>query len=139
MAVCRIVWNHDTDQCDVYSPFAAKEVIKALPMRSWDKDRRCWTIPAVFLDELVDALRAAGFTTVTTEKGEQEKQDRRPPPGPGSTTGTWADLLFTELGPDLGDRAFKALIKVVHPDTGGSTVLMQQLNIARDKHLRRAS
>lgn len=138
MALCRIVVDRGLGQADVFSPFEAKDIVKTMPSRTWDKERRCWTIPAIFVDDLRAALEAAGFKAVVTETGRQRQQREQPPPRPGRTAGTWADAMFRELGPDLGDRAYKQLVRVLHPDVGGSTTHMQVLNAARDKH-RRAS
>lgn len=34
------------DNARVFSPFAAKDAVKALPGAHWDSGQRCWTIPA---------------------------------------------------------------------------------------------
>lgn len=45
----------------------------------------------------------------------------------------WAESLLSKCPPELGDRVFRALTKALHPDTGGDTVLMRDLNVARDR------
>jgi hypothetical protein len=54
----------------------------------------------------------------------------RPPRGGART---WADDLLDAAGPELGATIYKALSRVLHPDAGGSTELMQHLNRARDR------
>jgi DnaB helicase-like protein len=46
----------------------------------------------------------------------------------------WADHLFAAVGPGRAEKIFAALTRILHPDVdGGSTELMQQLNVARDR------
>ncbi|WP_327140312.1 hypothetical protein [Nocardia sp. NBC_01327] len=50
-----------------------------------------------------------------------------------AASGNWAELLFTTVGAEPAEAAFKTLTKFLHPDRPtGSTTLMQQLNAARD-------
>ena len=51
-----------------------------------------------------------------------------------ATTGTsWAELMYDQLELALADRCFKALITVLHPDTGGTNDATTALNRARDR------
>ncbi|MEU4600410.1 hypothetical protein [Nocardia sp. NPDC023988] len=43
----------------------------------------------------------------------------------------WAHSLFAAVGSDLAQSVYKSLSTALHPDTGGRTDLMQQLNAAR--------
>jgi len=65
--------------------------------------------------------------------GTNQQQQQARPPRPDRGERTWADALLTAAGPELAPRVFKALAAVLHPDTGGDTTLMQQLNAARDR------
>lgn len=111
----------------VFSPFEAKDVIKRLPTRRWDKGEKCWVIPNTDIPLLQITLQGSGFTTWVVDDPRSQPADQ------GKSHGTWADRMFAELEPPLADKAFKALIRVLHPDTGGSTTAMQALNSARDK------
>lgn len=119
----------------VHSPFEAKDFIKDLPhtWRRWDKGEKCWVVELHAVDTLVAALSGAGFTVRTTRPAGSSYQYDAPPPRTERSAGTWADSMYRALGRDLGDKAYKALVPVIHPDRGGDTVCMQQLNAARDK------
>lgn len=45
----------------------------------------------------------------------------------------WARTLFDALPTTLHDKAYRALAKVLHPDTGGDAELMKALNAERDR------
>lgn len=113
------------------SPFEAREVIKTLPpfARQWDRPRKTWLIDARLAGVLADRLRGAGFDVdVITLPGQQAKP---PPDARGSRS--WADAMYRELGVPLADKVFAAACRVLHPDAGGDTAAMQQLNAARDR------
>jgi hypothetical protein len=42
--------------------------------------------------------------------------------------------MYEQLGRDLGDKAYKQLVKVLHPDHGIDDKHMKALNSARDEH-----
>lgn len=119
----------------VHSPFEAKDLIKDLPRtwRAWDKAEKCWVVELYAVDTLTSALRAAGFTVRTTHDTGGRQQHSAPPPRAERNADTWADSMYKALGKDLADKAYKALLPVLHPDRGGATVPMQHLNAARDK------
>lgn len=119
----------------VHSPFEAKDIIKDLPRawRRWEKDDKCWVVELYAVDTLTISLRLAGFTVRTTHQGGSEQRRSSPPPRAERNADTWADSMYRALGKTLGDKAYKALVPVLHPDRGGDTVCMQQLNAARDK------
>ncbi|MFE9098519.1 hypothetical protein [Streptomyces sp. NPDC007264] len=119
----------------VHSPFEAKDVIKDLPRtwRRWDKGEKCWIVELHAVDSLKSSLRMAGFTVQTTHQPGSERRYSSPPPRAERNPDTWADSMYRALGKTLGDKAYKALVPVLHPDRGGDTVSMQQLNAARDK------
>lgn len=113
------------------SPFEAREVIKTLPpfARQWDKPRKTWLIDARLAGVLADRLRGAGFTVdVITLPGQAE-----PPPAARGAGSSWCDLMYAALGVTLGDKVYAAIVRVLHPDAGGDTAAMQQLNVARDR------
>jgi hypothetical protein len=58
------------------------------------------------------------------------QQNTRPPRS--SPSNDWAHSLFRAVGPDRAEAVYKALSRVLHPDTPtGDHQLMQQLNEAR--------
>ena len=111
----------------VYAPYQLRELVKTFPSRRWMPDLKCWRVDAVYVDALADVLRAAGETVYFTAGGTDEHRTSPSTPSP-----TWAESLFEAIGPARHDAAYRALSKVLHPDTGnGDTRLMQQLNAAR--------
>lgn len=119
----------------VFSPFECRDLIKSMPVRSWSSTGKYWSIPVHDVDDLQAALEEAGYHVVVIREAQQQRQQYEPLSNNGqSSGGTWADDMFITLGPQLADKAYKALVKVVHPDLGGSTHAMQVLNAARDRH-----
>lgn len=47
--------------------------------------------------------------------------------------GDWATSLLRRCPPELEEKVFRALTRVLHPDTGGDNDLMRDLNVARDR------
>lgn len=109
----------------VRSPYGAKDLIKGMPDRRWSKSGKYWVVPARDVPILRTVLETAGYHVIVTQP-EQPGE----PHAPGRS---WAELMFSDLGPDLGEKAYKALVRVLHPDVGGSTAAMQGLNQARDR------
>lgn len=69
--------------------------------------------------------------------GNHQHGGKTPPPRPPKGgPRTWADDLLTEAG-DLAPVVYKALARVLHPDAGGNTKLMQALNAANDRRSKR--
>ena len=54
-----------------------------------------------------------------------------PPPPPQLTEG-WARELMRRCTPEMREKVYKALAKVLHQDVGGDGTLMQELNDARN-------
>lgn len=109
------------------SCFEARQVVKALPVmrRRWDQTSKTWLVHVGVLDQLAVNLHAAGFRVMSDIKdsGALEKP-----------TGSWAMNMYTALGRDLGDQAYKQLVRVLHPDAGGDAEAMKELNRARDEY-----
>lgn len=119
----------------VYCPFELRELVKTFPKRRWLPDSRAWRIGVTFVDDCADALRAAGCEVFVTRPDGSTWTSGRPGTGHRSTPAEdWAGRLLDAVGPDRAEAVFRALTRVLHPDTGsGDTVLMQQLNTARDQ------
>lgn len=108
----------------VYSPFTARDILRAMPVRKWDAERKCWSIPAPYVWSLVEQLKAVGLASEVhgAEPARTQQQSR-----------SWAEAMFAELPRNLHVAAYRAMAKVLHPDTGGDDVAMKQLNDARDR------
>lgn len=127
------------NQIEATVPYALKAIPKSFS-RKWDPKKKVWLVPLVFVDQLADALRAAGATVYV------QMPDGTPWTGSSSdsthgvraTPATdWADALFAAVGPDRQAAVHRALAKTLHPDlVNGNTELMQQLNDARDRAAR---
>jgi hypothetical protein len=115
-----------------YDP-AVVDTIKAIVPkhdRSYDPDTHTWTITSPFhADSVAARLKAFGYTVDGIVPGAFNGH-RQPPRHPRRETADWASLLLDNAPPELRPRIVRALSKVLHPDTGGDTRLMQQLNDA---------
>lgn len=122
----------------VASPFAAKDAIKDLASseRRWDPDRKLWWIKPTVLRELINALNRAGFRIQQSDSDApsgfsfQAPGGNPPPRASRTSVGGWAETLYDALPAHLREPAFKALLRVLHPDIGGDSRLTQQLNDA---------
>lgn len=103
----------------IASPFAAKDTIRSAPGRKWNPERRQWSVPADVVDDLAGWLRDDGFD-VTVRGRPARAQGRHP------AEWTWA--LYDAVPEHLRDAAYRALLRVLHPDVGGDSRLAQQLN-----------
>lgn len=144
------------------------DVIKAMPARSWDSATKTWTIPSIYVGTLKVALEAIGDAVVVTgrpaaapgdsarheadrrswnaertrlERDRQRLQqevNRLRSTAAAASGQDWAEQLLGKLTPEQADKAYRALVRVLHPDVGGDHRLMQQLNVARDLYSARS-
>lgn len=127
----------------ISSPFAAKDVIRSLPDRRWNPERKCWVIPTHAWNAAKAVLEDAGFDVVGLTPVERdlrrakerirtlERELRAPrarPRTPSAPSGDPFAYLSQSLPENLRGPVYRALIRVLHPDTGGTTELAQRLN-----------
>lgn len=102
--------------------YEARGYVSSLPrhLRHWAADAKVWRVDVSAIPKLTRDLRRAGFEVISDADVEQ---------APAS----WADAMYDALPDKLADQAYKALTRVLHPDTGGDGKQMAMLNAARDK------
>ena len=123
--------------------------IKQLPMRKWDAEGKCWIIPTTSIETLCTLFMATmrgsaepypimigGIPWEPLKNRRQEDfwSNKNTTGGGGGSSPSGGNpfaALFAALPADLRSKAYVALAKVVHPDAGGNTQLMQQLNAAK--------
>lgn len=117
----------------VFSPFAAKDTIKSMPSRRWDKDDRCWVVPSYLKRDLLMALELDGFEIRYEQAPRKDSFEdlfdlfTRP-----TSVSDWVRDAFTAAG-DRAPKLYRALASVFHPDAGGEHALMVRINEAYDK------
>lgn len=97
------------------------DLVKAVPAgrRRWNKTTKTWWVANPHGAWLADDLTRAGYIVA----GEHERDDHRD----GAVEwGAWAQTLFAAVGPDRAAAVHRALARVLHPDVGGDTALMQE-------------
>jgi hypothetical protein len=122
--------RHGRNDAEVHAPFEAKDLIKeALPRawRRWNPDLKLWFVVADAVNDLTAALKGDGWRVLVRDAASTGHSNRT------SDTDTWADRMYTALGKPLGDKAHRALSRVLHPDAGGDLEQMKLLNAARDR------
>lgn len=122
-------------EAKAFVPYETRSIPKSFPGKRWDPVGKHWTVSVDFVDALADALRVAGCEVFITHPNGASWTSGSTSHGTRSTPAAdWADQVFTAVGPDRVDLVFRALSKTLHPDAAaGDTVLMQQLNGARER------
>lgn len=101
--------------------------------REWDGDARCWWVSSLVVDDMADALVAEGATVRRLDADGQPLADPPPEPPPDWAQPSWAEGVLTAVGPQRRDAVFRALSRVLHPDTEtGDGDLMRELITARE-------
>lgn len=135
----QIVVFGDGSSADVYSPYEAVDLVKAVvpgSLRSWSKTDRCWRIVHC-VGLLADALRQAGYTVYTTTadgqpwRSESHRQGRGAKPSP-----SWIEEAFQSCPVTAVDKLRRGLMAIWHPDKEtGDSALALRINAAADKRL----
>jgi len=126
-------WNGDGfDIRFKYDP-ALVDMLKAIipaANRKWDPQGKFWSADAQWSRRFADACRQEGHKVVGLS-GPSGNVPRMPPPPPVPVI-SWADVLLARCQtPELREKVYKQLAKVLHTDLGGDSKLMQELNDAR--------
>lgn len=110
------------DELLISAPFAAKDLVRAIPSTRWDPTRKVWVAHRHLLPVIRAALAAwPGGLHVTGDS----------PSRPQQATGTdWARGMFAAIPPRLHRKTYRALAAVLHPDAGGDEACMKQLAAA---------
>ena len=114
-----VTFNYDRD---------VVALLKAVPKhyRSWRPETKQWRIASWYSPILARSLRQHEHHTVGIDV-------RDPPPHRNGHTQSWAQALFSTVGPDRADQVHRALTRILHPDNPetGDTTLQRELNTAR--------
>lgn len=105
----------------------AVSIVKLIPSKVWNADGKYWTIYASHVPVLANMLTARGHE-VSVNGNRWVRTDAAPPPRDSENPFT---DFFAGLPEEYRVRAYKALTRVFHPDTGGDLVLMKKLNEAK--------
>lgn len=104
-------------------------LMRQVPGRRWDPQRRLWTVPTYSAREVEDLFQDLGYRVEWTTQPPWWT----PPPAPGRVAGDPFQELFVLVPGRLHSRVYHALAMALHPDKGGDTRLMQRLNAAYDR------
>jgi len=111
-----------------YNPDLVQALKDAIPYeyREWDAAAKVWRIDPDWGDVVLTSLEAIGATIV----------DKRPAVPPSPTVAQALQnacrrlCILPEAPIEVAEAAYKALARLHHPDVGGSTAVMQELNEA---------
>jgi hypothetical protein len=106
----------------------AVEIIKTIPGRRWSPDYKRWTIEAGDIRMAAVMFLRAGYD-VAVDGVPYEEVSRPSAPALSPLVS-----FFAVLPNRLRVPTYRALSKVLHPDAGGDTTLMQELNRAIERH-----
>jgi hypothetical protein len=119
----------DDDLAVVTFPYDAEavEIVKSVPMRRYHAEPvKYWSIPTSEWRVAATRFYFAGFDVVVND---DPFTPAAVAPGPARGESPFV-ALFDLLPEHLRDGAYRALARVLHPDAGGDTRLMQELNRA---------
>jgi hypothetical protein len=111
-----------------YDPTIVATIKQTVPSyaRAWRPATRTWLIDSGWASVLADTLRVLGHTV--TGLDDPRRDDRRCDCGGDAG---WARALFRRVGPTRAGLVFRALSRILHPDTDtGDTQLQRELNAA---------
>jgi len=112
-----------------YDPPTKDDLLTTLPRfaRWWDPEARCWWV----LDAKVaiTVLKNRGYQVLIKDLGEARLSLERNTGGFGNVF----EALLQEVPAELRLTVYRHLSLALHPDRGGSTELMKQLNTAWDQ------
>jgi hypothetical protein len=107
-----------------YDPEAV-EIMKSVPVHRWSREDKRWTTEASWVELLAKRFTEKGYAVAID--GEVWR-----PPDP-KVLAPPLEAFFRALPAHLRGPAYKALVRVLHPDTGGDNEWMKQLNKAAGK------
>lgn len=115
-------YDDKVGQWCIVSPYSARHTIKAaVPAKARTWDGVCWRVDGDWLDTLARALERDGYDVRL--------------PTHGATPGDWVDTAFRQCPPSGVGRLRTGLLRVFHPDAGGSPELAKAINVAADRAL----
>jgi hypothetical protein len=94
--------------------------------RTYDPDEKAWYISPAYRDVIQELLEAV-FIDVEMDS----ERTTSPPPSDRAPRTEYTVLhLLPSAPPELVESAYKCLSRMYHPDAGGTTTTMQELNSA---------
>ena len=97
--------------------------------RSWSAPTKRWLVSDSYADALAKAMTNLGYTVVGIRT--ESAKARTAADAPRADQSQWARTLFHRVGPTRVVPVYRALSRIVHPDTAtGDTKLQQELNDA---------
>jgi hypothetical protein len=117
----RVVFAYDAEAVDI---------IRTIAGRIWNPEGRYWAIPVDAVNLAARRFTDAGFDVAVDGK------PWTPTASSSLAIGSPVDVFYYGVPPRLREAVYKALVRVLHPDAGGDTRLMQELNASRERHRR---
>ncbi|MDQ3694364.1 MAG: J domain-containing protein [Chloroflexota bacterium] len=100
-------------------------------MRAWEPDKKCWLIASSWVNRVRRLLEQAfGPCRIETPAGGTGSAAYEPTPIRPSDAALRTLHLLPSAPPALIESAYRCLARVHHPDAGGDTEAMRNLNAA---------
>ncbi len=120
---------------DIYSPFAAKGIIRMIPTRTWSKTRKCWSIDEFCINLTADALRQAGYEVFVTDQDGREYESTGVHGTRSTPAADWVEHAFAVVPADKIATLRRGLMASFHPNVGGDPEVAKRINVEADKAL----
>jgi hypothetical protein len=121
-----------------YSASLVSTIKESVPRgyRRYDPDDHSWTVEPPYAARISQLVQEVYPDTTVHHKATFGPSD---PSTPAIDPDYQALHLLPDAPPELVESAYRCLARLNHPDTGGSTQVMQRLNAAVDAIRSRAS
>jgi hypothetical protein len=106
-----------------YDPAVVAAIKQTVPgyARSWHPHSHTWLVDPFWAPVLADTLQALGHTVTGLQPAQRQAHG----------DADWARALFKRVGPQRYGPVYRALSRILHPDTAtGDTRLQRELNTA---------
>lgn len=113
----RVTFDYDVDLKDELMESVGKGNYRYQP------GTRAWRYRMEYRDVILSILGDYGYDIIELEAKEKLSSKSRPT----EKVNPW-DAVFASIDKDLSHKLYLAATKALHPDTGGETKAMQELN-----------
>lgn len=110
-----------------YDPGFVDDLKEYIPagFRRWDREERVWLVKEPYVNDALDICNEYGQVTLIDQRVPVDVSSARDQ--------EWAEAMFAAVPEHLRRPAYRALVKVLHPDQGGDKDVFTALQLAYER------